>query len=132
MTLEATSHLPVPEQDACRSIVWGIVLSIVTLGIYNVYWNYCEMKTINGLLGRKELSFSLWAIMSIITFGIFHLYYEYRMGLALQEVQVKYGHPKDANLPLVSLLVSFFGLTVVADAIQQNQINKLYSARVAP
>lgn len=130
MTATASSELPVPREEARRDIVLCVILSVITCGIHNVYWNYREMKTINGLLGRQELSFATWLIISILTLGIFHVYYEYKMGLALQEVQVKYGRPKDENLALVSLLLSIFGLTIVADAVQQHHINKLYDQTV--
>lgn len=125
---KTTEMLPVRREDAEKNIALSILLTLVTCGLYNIYWNYCEMKTINALLGRKELDFVLWLVLSIITCGLFHLYYEYKMGLALQEVQTKYGLPQDPHIAVVSLVLSLLGLTVVADAIQQHQINKFFSA----
>ena len=64
--------------------------------------------------------------MSILTCGLFHVYYEYKMGVALIEIQEKYGLRIDNNLALISLILALFGLSVVVDAIQQNEINKVY------
>ncbi len=33
-------------------IAVGIILSIVTCGFYNIYWNYREFEAMNVLLGR--------------------------------------------------------------------------------
>ena len=116
----------VPREEAVRNIVVSLILTIVTCGLYDLYWNAKQMKTMNGLLDRDELSFWTWFLVSIITCGIFHMYYEYKMGLALIEIQEKYDMRVDNNLPLISLLLSIFGLSIVVDAIHQNEINKAY------
>jgi hypothetical protein len=48
------------------------------------------------------------------------------MGLALVEIQEKYDMRVDDNIPLISLLLSIFGLSIVVDAIHQSEINKAY------
>ena len=116
----------VPREEAVRNIVVSLILTIVTCGLYDLYWNAKQMKAMNGLLDREELSFWTWFFVSIITCGIFHLYYEYKMGLALVEIQDKYNMRVDNNLPLISLLLSIFGMSIVVDAIHQNEINKAY------
>ena len=101
-------------------------LNLSHLRLYDLYWNAKQMKAFNGLLGRDEFSFWHWLFLSALTCGIFHLYYEYRMGIGLVEIQEKYGMRVDKNLPLISLLLSIFGFSIVVDAIQQYEINKLY------
>jgi hypothetical protein len=116
----------VPREEAVRNIVVSLILTILTCGLYDIYWNAKQMKAMNGLLGREELSFWTWLLVGIITCGIFHLYYEYKMGLALLEIQENYGMQVDNHLPIISLLVSLFGFSIVVDAIHQNEINKAY------
>ena len=116
----------VPREEAVRNIVVSLILTILTCGIYDLYWNAKQMKTMNGLLEREELFFWTWLLISIITCGLFHLYYEYKMGLALVEIQEKYDMRVDTNLPLISLGLSIFGFSFVVDAIHQNEINKVY------
>lgn len=116
----------VPREEAVRNIVVSLILTILTCGIYDLYWNAKQMKTMNGLLEREELLFWTWLLVSIITCGLFHLYYEYKMGLALVEIQEKYDTRVDNNLPIISLALSIFGFSFVVDAIHQNEINKVY------
>ena len=89
------------------------------------------MKTFNGLLEREEFSFWIWLFATIITCGIFHIYYEYKMGVALIEIQEKYEMRVDNYLHIISLLLTLFGLSIVVDAIQQNEINKIYE-KISP
>ena len=65
----------VPREEAVRNIIFSLILSIITCGLYDLYWNAKEMQTFNGLLEREEFSFWIWLFASIITCGIFHIYY---------------------------------------------------------
>ena len=103
----------------------GIIFSVVTCGIYNVYWNYRQMKALNALLGREEFSFGKWAILTLLSCGIYHIYYEYRMGSELQAWLTQNGRPVNPHLAAIGLILSMCGLTVVADAVYQHELNKL-------
>ena len=106
-------------------IAVGIILSLVTCGMYNVYWNYKQMKALNVLLGREEYDFVKWLILSLITCGLYHVYYEYRMGCDLQEWLAKNNPPGSPNLSAMGLVLSLLGFTVIADAVYQHELNKL-------
>ena len=108
-----------------KSVGMSLFLTIITCGIYDLIWNYDEMNTINHLLGRQELSFWKWLFLSIITCSLFHIYYEYKMALCINELQRKYQMNEDTNLGFISILLSVFGLSLVVDAIQQNELNKI-------
>jgi hypothetical protein len=102
-----------------------IVLTIVTCGLFNLYWNYRQMEACNELVGREEFGFLIWLVLSVITCGIYHFYYQYKMGSVIVEVQRKQNRAVFENLPLVSILVSCLGLFIVVDVIHQAEINKL-------
>jgi hypothetical protein len=106
-------------------IAVGIILSVITCGLYNIYWNYRQMAAMNALLGRLEFDFAKWAILTVITCGLYHIYYEYRMGSELQNWLMQNGRPVNPHLALIGLLLSVFGLTVIADAVYQHELNKL-------
>ena len=72
-----SQRLPYPRQEAVVGIGIGIILSIVTCGIYGLFWQYKQIEVLNAWLGRKEYDFWTWLLLSIITCGIFSLYYEY-------------------------------------------------------
>ncbi len=103
----------------------GIIFSVISCGLYNIYWNYRQMAACNILLGREEFHFGKWLLLSVITCGLYHIYYEYRMGVELHAWLTQNGRPVSENLPLMGLLLSVFGLTVIADAVYQHEINKL-------
>lgn len=69
-------------------------LSIVTLGIYAIYWAYKLNKDINKLCKDKIDSFLNYfavIILSIITFGIYGVVYNYKIGKKLYEISPVYG-----------------------------------------
>lgn len=108
-----------------HNIALGIILSLVTCGLYNIYWNYREFEAMNELLGRREYRFWPWLLLSIVTCGIYHVYYEYKMGSDLYRYLRDQGLDANPNLPIVGLALSIFGLTIVADAVYQHELNRL-------
>ncbi len=106
-------------------IAMGIVLSLITCGLYNIYWNYRQFQAMNALLGREEYQFWLWLLLSIFTCGIFHIYYEYKMGSDLYSWLKDHGKDANPNLPVMGLVLSCFGLTIITDAVYQHEFNKL-------
>ena len=102
----------------------GIILSLLTCGIYNLFWQNHQIKTVNFLLKRNELSFWKWFFFSLLTCGLYHIYYEYVMARAIIEVQSKYQFPiKSGSLPTVAIILSIIGLPLVVDAIEQKELN---------
>ena len=103
-----------------------LVLTILTCGIYNLYWNYRQMEACNVLLGRREFSFWIWLLFTILSCGIYHIFYQYKMGAAIVEIQHSMNRDLFDKLPLLSVLVTILGLSIVVDCIHQNELNKIY------
>jgi hypothetical protein len=110
------------------NIALYLVLTILTLGIFNLYWNYCQMRSCNELLGDQEFSFVLWLLLVILTCGIYHLYYQYKMGAAINEIQRLENLPVTDGLPVLSLIAAVLGVGVVADCIHQHELNLIDAA----
>lgn len=108
------------------NIALDIVLTFITCGIYYFFWQRRQILAINHLLEEEKYSFLLWCLLTLATCGLFNIYYEYYMAQGLTEAQEKHGRPKTKELPVLSLLLTIFGLNIVADAIQQNEINKFF------
>lgn len=106
-------------------VAQALILSVLTCGLYNAYWNYRQFETMNRLMGRHEYDFVKWLLLSLVTCGLYHVYMEYKMGQDLLAVMKANGHETNPNLPLVGLLLSVIALTIVADAVYQHEINKL-------
>jgi hypothetical protein len=108
------------------SIVKDIILSIITCGIYYLFWQAREMGAVNYLLEDEKYNFWKWLLLTIITCGIYHIYYEYILAQSIMEVQRRLGRPVSGNLHILSVILAIVGLNIVADAIQQDEINRLF------
>lgn len=107
-----------------RSVGLDFVLTLLTCGLYNIYVQYKQMQAVNGALGHEKYQFLTWALLSLITCGLYHIYHEFRFS----EDVARINNEVDSDLPLVSLVLSVFGLSIVADAIQQGKINAYYGS----
>ena len=117
---------PLTREEATSNIVVDIILSLVTCGIYNLFWQARQFRVLNAFLGDTRFKFWPWLLLSIVTCGIYHLYFEYVMGNTIMDIQRERGAKVAGNLGITSLFLGIFGLLVVADAIQQHEINQLY------
>ena len=107
------------------SIPLFLVLTVMTFGIFNLYWNYRQMRSCNELLGRREFSWLLWVLLCILTIGLYHFYYQYKMGGAINEIQEIEDLAITDGLPVLSLVAAILGFGVVADCIHQHELNKI-------
>ena len=123
MERQYSSSGPVDVQEFKLSIAKYVIFSIITFGIFNIYWQYKQMMFVNRASGEEKFSFVKWLIFTIITCGIYHIYYEYVMGREIIFLQEKFGIIKSQDLPVISIVLSIIGLTIVTDAIQQREIN---------
>ncbi|MEK7388653.1 MAG: DUF4234 domain-containing protein [Elusimicrobiota bacterium] len=106
-------------------IAVGIILSLLTCGLYNLYWNHRQFLAMNALLGREEYKFVPWLLLSVVTCGLYHIYYEYKMGSDLYAWLKDHGREVSPNLPVIGLALACFGLTIITDAVYQHELNKL-------
>jgi Domain of unknown function (DUF4234) len=119
------TQLPIAPADAVRNVGVCILLSLVTCGIYGMYWQYLQFRAINAFLGRREHDFWMYFLLTFITCGIYALYYEYKFALTVCEVQRSRGLPVNENLPFIAVGLAVFGLAMVTWCIEQTEINKL-------
>ena len=117
---------PYPASEGVMSIAIGILLSLVTCGLYGLYWQYKQMAVLNAWLEREDFSFLLWLFLSLITCGIFAIYYEYKMAKGINEIQEGRHFRVNSDLAIICLLLSIFALGLVSLAIQQGEINRFY------
>ena len=117
---------PYQTYSITQNIAASIILSLFTLGIYLLYWQYKQMKTLNAWLGRKEYYFWRWFFLSIVTCGIYEVFEEYKMSQSINYVEHKYNLPVHRNLPITAVILTLFGLGIVTTAIQQHHINRFY------
>lgn len=102
-----------------RSIVLAIVLSILTCGIYAIYWIIKLTDEINTLSGNPNAtSGGMVILFNIITCGIYSLYWAYKMG---QNCSMLNG---DTSGGALNLVLAIFGLQIINMALFQDTINR--------
>ena len=114
---------------ACRAvidIVQGIIFSIITCGIYSLYWQYRQMETLNAWQEEEDYSFFTYLALSIITCGIYAIYMEYKMSQTINRIQHTYELPVKTDLSTICVLLSVFVTPIASLAIQQAEINQWY------
>ncbi len=114
-----------------KSVAEGIILTLITCGIYNLFWNWHQMETCNDLAGRREFDPGKVFLLSLVTCGLYFIYYQYSMGGVIVEIQRKRAVPPFENLPVLSLVLSLFGLSVIVDSIHQHELNKFFPRQPA-
>lgn len=107
-----------------RSIGLCIVLTIVTCGIYGLYWLYCLAEDVNLATARPNApSGGLVLLLSIVTCGIYSLYWLYRAGDDLDRQRVNQGQLA-GHLGILYLVLAILGFSIVSYALMQSELNE--------
>ena len=107
-----------------RDIVVSIILSVVTCGIYALYWFVCLTDDSNALSkDEKTTSGGIAVILSIVTCWIYGVYWNYKLGKKLFEAGQLYNKNIGDN-SILYLILSIFGFGIVSYCIAQSDINK--------
>lgn len=105
-----------------------IILSIITCGIYGIYWQYSVAKEINEVLGHEATQPS-YALIGILCF-VFSFILMYQMDNAVMEIDAKQGKPSNSNFLMWIILSIFFGIGFFMMQYQvQSRLNALYEGR---
>ncbi len=112
-----------------RSIPLCIILSLVTCGIYGLYWMYKLTEDTHQAVGRRTTASGGMAVLySIITCSIYLFYWQYKMGESILAAKEQRGIAADKNIPIIYLVLSLFGLALVSDALLQSALNDVADA----
>lgn len=107
-----------------RNIVTCILLSIVTCGIYGIYWfitltdDASRANDDPAFTGVKAFLFTL------VTCGIYNIYWNYKIGKEMYEANQKRGIQTSDNSVLY-LVLGLFGFGIVTYCLVQNELNTI-------
>ena len=106
-----------------RSIPMAIILTIVTCGIYGVYWFVKITNEMNALSGKQNAtSGGMALLLTLVTCGIYGAYWAYKMGEAVDVVKQRSG-VQSGNSAVMFLVFALIGLGVVNYCLIQDTIN---------
>lgn len=107
-----------------RNIALCIIFSILTCGLYFLYWQVVLVDDLNYISNEKDTSGIGVVLLSIITCNIYWLYFVYKMGRKINAAWERKGRTIDSNNSLIYLLLSLFGLNIVTMCLMQAEANR--------
>ena len=110
-----------------RNIALCIVLSIVTCGIYGIYWMIVLANETNVASGHAQdgTSGGIVFLLTLVTCGIYGIYWAYKQGEKINEAKAMRNMPSDSNAGVLYLILEIFGLGIIGYALMQNELNKM-------
>ena len=107
-----------------RSIVVCILLSIVTCGIYGIYWMIKLNDELNATAGKENAtSGGMVFLFTLITCGIYGYFWYYKMGENVDAIKTSRGLAS-SNTGIIYLVLGLFGLGIVNYCLMQDTLNK--------
>lgn len=111
---------------APRNIVLAIILSIVTCGLYSIYWMISINNEVNTLAGEPAAtSGGMVFLLSLVTCGIYGWYWMYKMGERCDRIKGQNG-----SSGILYLVLAIFGLGIVSYCLMQDTVNKAVTPRM--
>lgn len=107
-----------------RNIALCVVLSLVTFGIYGIYWFIKLTDESNDVSGTPTASGGKAFLFSLITCSIYSFYWMYKLGEKIDTAKSNRGMASSSS-GVLYLVLSIFGLGIVSYCLAQNELNKL-------
>lgn len=102
-----------------RNIVLAIIFSILTCGIYSIYWMVKLNDELLELSNEKGNSGVAVILLTLITCGIYGIYWHYKMGGCVNKIK------GNGSNDIIFLVLSLFGFGIVNYVIAQDAINNV-------
>lgn len=103
-----------------RSIALAIIFSIITCGIYTIYWFVQLNDDVNRAANTPGDTSGLMAlVLNIVTCGIYGIYWAYKMGNKLDSCTAP------ASRGILYLILSIFGFGFINYILMQDTLNKI-------
>lgn len=108
-----------PSRSKERNIFLAILFSILTLGIYLIYWFVCLTNDTNKLSKFKTASGCKAFLFNILSLGFYFFYWSYMLGKKIGDIE------KDESNGILYLVLSIFGLGIVVYGLAQSSLNRI-------
>ena len=113
-----------------RNLAMAIILTIITCGIYALYWEYTLTEDSNKISNEPNpTSGGMVVLLGIVTCGIYTLYWMYKRGELIDNYNMQRGLPSGSN-SIIYLLLGVFGFGIVTYGLMQYELNKIATGRV--
>ena len=106
-----------------REIAVAIILTIVTCGIYGLYWFVCLNDELNELTDKNDTSGIVALVLSLVTCGIYSIYWMYKAGEKVDTLKSQRGMTSQYT-GILYIILSLLGFGIVSYALIQDELNK--------
>lgn len=106
-----------------RNVVLCILFSIITFGIYGLYWYVCLTNDTNKLSKYKTAGGVAAILFTIITVGIYGFYWCFMLGKKVGDFD------GGSSEGVLYLILSFIGLGFISQILAQNALNRVAQAQ---
>ncbi len=113
-----------------RSLPVSIILTIVTCGIYGIYWFVVITDEVNRLSETEDTGGGVAFLLTFITCGLYGIYWAYNMGKKTTKLSQMRGE-NDKDNGILYLILEVIGLNIIVCVLVQNEINNTLVARGA-
>ena len=103
-----------------RSVPICVILTIVTVGIYGIYWFIVMTNESNALAPKNATTSGGKAfLLTIVTLGIYSIYWNYKLGAKVDEMK-----GTESNMAILYLIIGLVGFSIINCCLAQSEINK--------
>lgn len=103
-----------------RSVGLALVLSIVTCGLYSIYWFIVLTDEVNAVTGTNDTSGVVALLLTLVTCGLYSLFWAYKMGDKLDKATGASG-----TRGILFLVLAIFGFGIINYCMIQDTLNKM-------
>lgn len=108
-----------------KSIATCIILSIVTCGLYGIFWYITLTDDVGRLSKDNRLSGGMCFLLTLVTCGLYGFYWAYLMGKAMFQIKSERNIAGTSDNSTIYIILQLFGLQIVTLALVQNDVNAL-------
>lgn len=114
-----------------REPIKVIIFSIITCGIYGLYWYYITMEDLNSCLNERRFNSAMLLILGIFCFPVIW-YILYKIDNTVEEICASEGIAYRSNFILWLLLTLVFGVGALVALYQvQSAMNMIWENRLS-
>ncbi len=108
-----------------RNIAVSIILTIITCGIYGIYWFIVLTDDAKQLSNDNETPGGGVAfLLTLITCGIYGIYWAYKMGKTIEKAKSNHAMRAEDN-SILYLVLQLLGFGIINYALMQNDLNEI-------
>jgi len=102
-----------------RNIILAILFTIITCGLYGLYWQVKINDETLTLANEKGPSGVVVILLTILTCGIYGYFWAYKMGACIDKMK----GVSNGNTGILYVVIALLGLNIVNMALIQDSIN---------